>query len=81
LGFGAPGNRTPLEKVKYMDKKNLDLAPYLIALVISILIGSYLISNSIRSGNENTCFAVMYKELKKKNSAMESAVGANRVCR
>ena len=51
--FGAPGNRTPLEKVKYMDKKNLDLAPYLIALVISILIGSYLISNSIKSGNEN----------------------------
>ena len=58
---------------KYMDKKNLDLSPYLIALVISILIGSYLISNSIRSGNEKTCFAVMYKELKKKNSAMESA--------
>ena len=29
--------------------------------------------NSIRLENENTCFAVMYKELKKKNSAMESA--------
>ena len=64
-----------------MDKKNLDLAPYVIALVISILIGSYLISQSIRSGNDNTCFAIMYKELKKKNDTMESAVGASRMCK
>ena len=63
-----------------MDKKDFRL--YLIAA--SIIIGSIIISQAIKSSSQNTCFNIMFEELYKKSDGKNKALiaaAAKNVCR